>query len=112
MDTLAKSWIKAAIKGDSVAREQILKRIYPVTEGDQSTGKVVFEGIRLEVSKGKLKVDMGSLAVENDALPSGQESQRESSSLQLPDSTPVEVPFEVRESVRTETRALGSSETG
>lgn len=49
---LVDTWIDAACDGDSAAREQILKRLDPVTT-DESTGRqVVFEGLRLELPDG------------------------------------------------------------
>ena len=47
------AWIEAAIKGDSQAREQILKRLDPVLE-EQARGAVeVKMGIRLELPEGE-----------------------------------------------------------
>ena len=51
------AWIEAAIKGDSTAREQILKRLDPVLD-DPAQGRTVLEGLRLELREGKASVTL------------------------------------------------------
>ena len=92
LQKLVETWVDAAIDGSDAAREQILKRLYPVPESEpQGSGKVVFEGIRLEVRDGG-KVHLSLHAPGDhagDALTSEPESQRESSTMELP-ASPIE----------------------
>ena len=77
------AWVDAAIGGSDAAREQILKRLYPIpNEEVQGIGKIVREGVRLELTSKGMTLAIGG----------GKESQDGASPMQLPE---VEAPREV-----------------
>ena len=80
---LVDSWVDAAIGGSDAAREQILKRLYPIPNEDvQGIGKIVREGVRLELTSKGMTIAIGG----------EKESQDGASPMQLPQ---VEAPREV-----------------
>ena len=50
MQALAKRWVMLAKKGNSTALSAILERLYPVPQEDKQAGRVVLEGLRLELT--------------------------------------------------------------
>lgn len=63
LERLVDTWISAACDGDSAAREQILKRLDPITDAGTDARQVVFEGLRLELPNGaRAEVIRGKLA--------------------------------------------------
>jgi len=56
MDALAAAWVKQAMKGSSAHLQMILDRLYPVDKKDGNAGRVILQGIRLELDEdGKAK---------------------------------------------------------
>lgn len=64
-------WVKAAAKGDAQARRDILERLYPIIEQDKGAGRVILEGLKLELTpSGGASVTM----MRSDAVSSSSES--------------------------------------
>lgn len=61
---LVETWWEAACCGDSQAREQILKRLDPITE-DPTAGRTVLTGIKLELTPGGASLTMGQATAPN-----------------------------------------------
>lgn len=97
MDKLAATWIQAAYDGCAASREQILKRLWPLTD-ETAQGRVVFEGLRFELPNGvkaevlrgqlppgisvetnvaaqRLAAERQDVPQDSDAVPTSQESQ-------------------------------------
>lgn len=80
MQALAKRWVMLAKKGNSTALSAILERLYPVPQEDKQAGRVVLEGLRLELTPtGGASVTMvrqeGTPELGSDASSSSSESR-------------------------------------
>ena len=52
MQALAKKWIALAKKGNATALASILERLDPIPKDDPSAGRIVLEGLKLELTPG------------------------------------------------------------
>jgi hypothetical protein len=76
---LVETWWEAACNGDSKAREQILERLDPI-EKDSAQGKVILEGLRLELTAhdgSTTTLSMGSTQVPEQQALSAREVELE-----------------------------------
>lgn len=58
-DRVVDGWVKAAADGDAAARRDILERLDPIDK-DHAQGRVILEGIRLEIRGGGASLTMGA----------------------------------------------------